>query len=125
MKDPVFIQQMLERGKGAGERVKTEFSKLSLQQLNWKPAPDKWSIGQCLDHLIVSNSSYFPVFERITNGTYQMTAWQKLSPFSSLFGKLIRNQTQENVKMKLKTAKVCSNFKQYRRNYSRPFSKKF
>jgi hypothetical protein len=28
------------------------------EQLNWQPAPDSWSIGQCLEHLCVTNESY-------------------------------------------------------------------
>lgn len=35
-----------------------------------------------------------------------MTVWQRWSPLSGLFGKFVSNQTQEEVKMKLKTAKV-------------------
>src|SRR5262249_39816149 len=27
---------------------------LSETQLNWKPTPDQWSIGQCIDHLLVT-----------------------------------------------------------------------
>jgi hypothetical protein len=31
---------------------------LSLTQLNWKPAPAQWSVGQCLEHLAISNEIY-------------------------------------------------------------------
>lgn len=31
---------------------------LTLAQLNWKPRPDAWSIGQCLEHLCLSNEVY-------------------------------------------------------------------
>jgi hypothetical protein len=106
MKDALFIQQILQRGKEAGEKVKTEFSDLSLQQLNWKPAPDSWSIGQCLDHLVISNCSYFPALKKIINNTHQMTAWQKWNPLSGLFGKILADQMQEKVKKKLKAPKV-------------------
>jgi hypothetical protein len=41
---------------------------LSRRQLNWKPAPKRWSVGQCLDHLGVSMGLYLdpmePVIER-------------------------------------------------------------
>ena len=101
MKDPAFIQQMLLKGKEAGERVKAEFSNLSFQQINWKPLPDRWSIGQCLDHLIIADCSYFPALKKITSGNYQMTAWQIWSPFSGLFGKILADQLQEKVKGRL------------------------
>lgn len=33
---------------------------LSDEQLNWKPAPDRWSIAQCLDHLAVATEKFQP-----------------------------------------------------------------
>ena len=33
---------------------------LSSTQLNWKPTEGSWSIGQCLDHLLVANDVYLP-----------------------------------------------------------------
>ena len=37
--------------------AQVELSALNSSQLNWKPADKKWSIAQCLDHLIVSNEN--------------------------------------------------------------------
>jgi len=31
---------------------------LSRAELNWRPDPTKWSVGQCLDHLCASNDVY-------------------------------------------------------------------
>lgn len=31
---------------------------LSTAQLNWKPRPGVWSVGQCLEHLCISNEVY-------------------------------------------------------------------
>lgn len=42
----------------AGELV----NGLSEAQLNWKPAPEKWSIAQCLDHLTVASSKFDAYF---------------------------------------------------------------
>lgn len=33
---------------------------LTSHQLNWKPAPEIWSVGQCLDHLCVTSEVYLP-----------------------------------------------------------------
>jgi hypothetical protein len=38
------------------------FSGLSEAQMNWKPAPDKWSIAQCLEHLAVASHRFEPYF---------------------------------------------------------------
>jgi hypothetical protein len=106
MKDPEFIKNMVIKGKEADGKVKTEFINLSLQQLNWKPAPDSWSIGQCLDHLIISDCSYFPIFKKIPDSKHQMTTWERWSPFSALFGKILVSQLKENVKRKVNAPKI-------------------
>jgi len=31
---------------------------LTTHQLNWKPSADVWSVGQCLEHLCISNEVY-------------------------------------------------------------------
>lgn len=31
---------------------------LNIEQLNWQPAPGSWSVGQCLEHLSVTNKAY-------------------------------------------------------------------
>ena len=97
---------MLQKGKEAGEKVQREFPGISLHQLNWKPHPDNWSVGQCLDHLIVADCLYFPAFKKIAEDKYKMTRWQRWSPLSGVFGKILVSQMQENVKRKVKTARV-------------------
>jgi hypothetical protein len=36
----------------------------------WKqrPAPDRWSVGECFDHLNRSSEAYFPIFEQALQG---------------------------------------------------------
>lgn len=31
---------------------------LNDEQLNWQPAPASWSVGQCLEHLCITNETY-------------------------------------------------------------------
>jgi hypothetical protein len=33
---------------------------LTVEQLNWHPAPGAWSVGQCLEHLCITNELYLP-----------------------------------------------------------------
>lgn len=39
------------------------FSSLSEPQFNWKPAPYRWSIAQCIQHINMSGRHYFKKFE--------------------------------------------------------------
>lgn len=106
MKDPAFIQEMIARGTAAGERVQNEFGDLSYEQLNWKPDTDRWSIGQCLDHLIVSDCLYFPDFKKIVAGKYRMNFWERWSPLTGLFGKMMVSQVGEKPKRKMKAPRI-------------------
>src|SRR4249920_3900263 len=102
MKDDIFIEEVLQKGKEARDKVKFEFSGISADQLNWKPSPGSWSIGQCLDHLVVSDSSYFSILKKVVDGTYKMNFWERHSPFSAICGRILKDQLQEKVKRKLK-----------------------
>lgn len=97
---------MISRTRAAGEKVNMEFSGISPGQLNWKPSPDRWSIGQCLDHLLVSDCLYFPALKKIAAGNIEMSFWEKWSPFAGLFGKMLLHQVQENGKKKVKAPGV-------------------
>lgn len=72
----------------AGEAQRT-FGGLSGQQLNWKPSPEEWSVAQCFDHLVVTNRSFYPTLEAITRGERRAGTWERLSPFSGLFGRIV------------------------------------
>ncbi len=103
MRDSTFIEEIIERGEKAHEWVRKELGHLSYDQLNWKPAAEQWSIGQCLDHLIVSDMLYFPDLRLIAEKKYTMNYWERFSPFSGLFGRMLITQIQEKPKKKYRT----------------------
>jgi hypothetical protein len=41
---------------------------LTPEQLNWKSDPGQWSVGQCLEHLHVSNEVYLPPISKALTG---------------------------------------------------------
>lgn len=58
-----FLDILTQQAKDIAEEI-NKFSGLSYEQLNWKPAPGSWSIGQCIDHLITFNKQYLGRFEK-------------------------------------------------------------
>lgn len=40
-------------------RLQEGFAHLNEEQLNWKPSASEWSVGQCLDHLVKTDSKYY------------------------------------------------------------------
>ncbi|HEY6160890.1 MAG TPA: DinB family protein [Bacteroidia bacterium] len=45
--------------------VKSIFAPLSADLLNWKPAPGKWSVGECIEHLNVTDHLYLVRFRKV------------------------------------------------------------
>jgi hypothetical protein len=41
---------------------------LTEEQLNWQPAPAAWSVGQCLEHLCITNEAYLPAISAALQG---------------------------------------------------------
>jgi len=79
------------------------FGELSIEQLNWKPNSETWSIAQNIDHLIVINKTYFSVIESIRKGTYKTPFLGKFGFVVSFFGKMILKSVQPDRKKKMKT----------------------
>lgn len=86
-------QQTIEEFGKVTAEAKSLFGNLSSGQLNWKPAPEKWSIGQCLDHLIVSNTTYYPPLNEVISGKHRNSFYQNLKFVSRFFGNYLIKET--------------------------------
>lgn len=65
------------------------FAGLSALQLNWKPEPTRWSVGQCLDHLLTTNRLMLEAADsRLAAGGPQ-SLWQRVPMLPSLFGRML------------------------------------
>lgn len=85
------------------QAFRTEFGDLSTEALNWKPAPDTWSIGQNIDHLITINRTYFPTFEAVLAGTNDPPFTARLGFLVSWFGNMILKASSPERSNKIKT----------------------
>jgi hypothetical protein len=57
---PVWDVRLCESLNGSDEDAKGLVAELTEEQLNWQPAPGSWSVGQCLEHLYITNEAYLP-----------------------------------------------------------------
>lgn len=60
-----IIEDCLQRTETNVERVKSTYSSLSENQFNWKPSAEVWSVGECINHLIVTNELYLVKIEKL------------------------------------------------------------
>jgi hypothetical protein len=65
---PAWTSRLLQEIDDADARAKRLASGLTTAQLNWKPSPQEWSVGQCLDHLCVANDVYLASIARSFEG---------------------------------------------------------
>ena len=78
-------------------------SSLSREELNWRPNPDVWSIGQIVDHIMVINSSYFPELEALRSGNQKTPVMARFGFLVSFFGKAILKSVEPGRKKKIRT----------------------
>ncbi len=83
--------------------VEREFSPLTDTQLAWKPAPDKWSIAECLQHLNLAERYYIRNIQHKIDqpGVIQPSSTDQIL-VSDWVGKLLRWAVDPTVKLKLK-----------------------
>ncbi len=83
------LPTVLAEGFLVADETQRLFGRLSETQVNWKPSKAEWSIGQCFDHLIISNSPYVQIFEDILAGQRCPRLWERMPCLPRLFGKLL------------------------------------
>lgn len=65
------------------------FHDLTDAQLNWRPADDAWSIGQCIEHLLLANRQYLPVMRAAVDSTPPREGDEEPTYRSSFLGRLM------------------------------------
>ena len=85
---PVYasISEIVDAAATVADETKQTFGGLSKEQLNWKPAAERWSVAQCFAHLITSNSGYLPIIDSVVKGEKQSSVWQKLPVLPGVWG---------------------------------------
>lgn len=82
------------------------FGSLSTAELNWKASEEEWSVGQNIDHLMVINSTYFPILFKLRAGNYKPPFISKFKFLVHFLGKTVLNAVQADRAKKMKTFPV-------------------
>lgn len=83
------LSTVLVEGRLVADETKRAFSRLSAEQANWKPSEAEWSIGQCFEHLIITNRGYFPTIEEIREGRRRRRAWERMPLLPRFLGRFL------------------------------------
>jgi DinB family protein len=55
---PAWPSRLVVQLDAADERTRALLAEISPERLNWHPRPGAWSVGQCLEHLCITNDLY-------------------------------------------------------------------
>ena len=101
------IKQVVADMKQVADETQAIFGGLSSEQLNWKPAANSWSVGQCFEHIIKTNEMFYPEFEKLASGTRKNSFIENYSPLSGFFGRfLIKSVSEDSKKSKVPSKTV-------------------
>ncbi len=98
-----MIDPWLNRIDKTTAEVVSRFGALSPKQLNLKPSPDRWSIAQNLDHLIVINSSYVPVLQAVRENSLSLPFVAKLGFWPKFCAKMVLKSVSPDRQKKMDT----------------------
>jgi len=96
------LPETLAEAEAIAQDVQGTLAQLNAEQLNWKPNAESWSVGQCLEHLIVADYAMFGAFDEVLSGRKRATRWERMPLLPGLFGKLLVKSVSPQAKQKLK-----------------------
>jgi hypothetical protein len=99
------LNQLVDETKQIAVDTTNTFGALTPAQLNWKPGEQRWSVAQCLEHLIVANQGFFPIFEAIVKGEHKTRTMERIPVLPKLWGKLIVSSQRPTSTRKYKAPK--------------------
>lgn len=102
------LQELADLVAAARVQARSVLDGLSRAQLDWQPAPGRWGVGQCVEHLMVSNDRLAePIRARLAaaRATHPEPYYGGWKP--SFFGRLlIRSIDPSTGKRRLRTGRV-------------------
>ena len=100
------INNLIANAKDISAEVQETFGGLTKEQLNVKPNSNDWSIGQCFDHLITTDSLYFPQFQKVADGTHTNNWFSVIPLMTGAVGKMLKKAVNPDSAKKMKAPQI-------------------
>ena len=82
------------------------FEYMNPDSLNFKANPKAWSIGEILEHIILVNESYYPIFEKVRDREFDPPFLSRFEFLVDLYGRMILKSVEPERKKKVKTLRI-------------------
>lgn len=100
-----YLSEWIDEALQVPSKAATIFEQIEEEELNSKPNASQWSIGELFDHIMVTNSLYFPKYQQIIDGKHKNPFSSKFHYITNFLGKSILQSVDPNNPKKLKTVK--------------------
>src|SRR5262245_30809729 len=104
MKDRDEVEKLQAEIRSIRDQAHGEFGNLRADQLNWKPMPTSWSIAQCFDHLIISNTGFFPIIESVVSGQKRTKFLERVPILPTIWSKALISSLDPKTTRKMKAS---------------------
>jgi hypothetical protein len=107
LKSENLLQTVVGEAEKNAADARSVVSGLSDAQLNWQPAPDKWSIAQCLEHLTAASSGFNPYFvDAVARGRQRFAAVSPPAYHPTFRGRWLIKHVEPESPRKLRAPKI-------------------
>lgn len=89
------LDDLERRLEAIGRRTRELTSDLRTEQLLWRPAPDRWGIADCFEHLLVADAPYFSRLREAIERSAPAAGGERLYAPGLLAGWFIRSVSPE------------------------------
>lgn len=100
------VQQLAAELDAATARARVLAESLSVAELNRRPGADRWSVGECLQHLIDTNAAYIAPLEGALRNGRVLSADRTREHSLGWFGSWFAQSLEPPVKRRFKAPKV-------------------
>ncbi len=101
-----FLNQLLAENQTVMTGVAELFANYSPAQLTWKPDPKSWSMLECIHHLVMTMSVYYPALKDVIDGL-RLRNQVRRGPFRpTWFGKIFIGFVLPKSRRKIKTVRA-------------------
>ena len=95
------LQQIVTEAEAISKDVERQFGSLSATAINWKPEEKRWSVAQCLDHLIAGNRELHRPIDEIIKGRTRTRTLERAPWYARFWGRVMVRQLRPEAALKL------------------------